>query len=422
MEVDHILRVQDLCGRRFVETREEAFTFARRLNFAVASSAGLSLAQTGQRTRPPERWARFLCFPRKFLGAGEICAYMLRSRRRWPVGSHSHQTREARGPRRWRGGPAGRRTRCESVESAICWLGEATDPGPLGGKAANLDRLTRLGFPVPPGFCLTTAGYRRYIDAHRLGDRVTALAAALPDESARQELASLTRAYPLPPDLGAALGEAVRALTSTAHSGTLLAVRSSAVGEDAAAASFAGQHESVLGVRADGVADAVTTCWASLWSPRAVAYRLRHRLGFATAAMAVVVQGMISADASAVVFTRDPVSGRDDRILINATWGLGEAIVSGAVTPDTIILDKANLQVLAAVAGDKSVRLIAREEGGTAEVAVESRGLALSEEAVIALGEVVRQVERAFGEPVDVEATLLGGQWYLVQARPITTQ
>ena len=131
---------------------------------------------------------------------------------------------------------------------------------------------------------------------------------------------------------------------------------------------------------------------------------------------------MISADASAVVFTRDPVSGRDDRILINATWGLGEAIVSGAVTPDTIILDKANLQVLAAVAGDKSVRLIAREEGGTAEVAVESRGLALSEEAVIALGEVVRQVERAFGEPVDVEATLLGGQWYLVQARPITTQ
>ena len=158
------------------------------------------------------------------------------------------------------------------MESAICWLGEATDPGPLGGKAANLDRLTRLGFPVPPGFCLTTAGYRRYIDAHRLGDRVTALAAALPDESARQELASLTRAYPLPPDLGAALGEAVRALTSTAHSGTLLAVRSSAVGEDAAAASFAGQHESVLGVRADGVADAVTTCWASLWSPRAVAY------------------------------------------------------------------------------------------------------------------------------------------------------
>ncbi len=308
------------------------------------------------------------------------------------------------------------------MESAICWLGEATDPGPLGGKGANLDRLIRLGFPVPRGFCLTTAAYWRYIDAHRLGDRVTSLAAALPDESARQELASLARAYSLPHDLDASLQEAVSVLTSPADPGTLMAVRSSAVGEDAAAASFAGQHESVLGVPAAGVTDAVTTCWASLWSPRAVAYRLRRGMSFATAAMAVVVQGMISADASAVVFTKDPVSGRDDRILINATWGLGETIVSGAVTPDTIILDKASLQVLAAVAGDKGVRIVTREEGGTAEVAVESRGLVLSETAVAALGELVRRVEQAFGQPMDVEATFLAGHWYLVQARPITTR
>src|SRR3989304_6574691 len=101
---------------------------------------------------------------------------------------------------------------------------------------------------------------------------------------------------------------------------------------------------------------------------------------------------MIAADASAVVFTRDPVSGRDDRILINATWGLGEAIVSGAVTPDTIILDKANLQVLAAVAGDKSVRLIAREEGGTAEGAVGSRGVGLGGGGGIGVGGGVRPV------------------------------
>lgn len=308
------------------------------------------------------------------------------------------------------------------MESAICWLGEAIDPEPLGGKGANLDRLTRLGFPVPRGFCLTTAAYHRYIDAYGLGGRVAALAAALPAESARQELASLARAFPFPPDLDAAIGEAVDLLTSSPDPVDLLAVRSSAVGEDTAAASFAGQHESVLGVRAPRVFDAIGTCWASLWSPRAVAYRLRRGLGFANAAMAVVVQGMVPAEASAVVFTRDPVSGREDRILVNATWGLGEAIVSGAVTPDTLILDKASLQVLAAVAGDKRVRVVPREEGGTAEVAVESRGLALDEGAIAALGEMVRRVERAFGEPVDVEATLLGGQWYLVQVRPITTR
>ncbi len=305
----------------------------------------------------------------------------------------------------------------------IHWPGEeASHPAALGGKAAGLDRLARLGLPSPPGFCLTTTAYRRYVGAHDLDPRIRGLCAALPDESARRELAALALAYPLPEDLTHALRAGLLRLATQSSLGTLLAVRSSAVGEDAAGASFAGQHESVLGVPLDGVEAAIRTCWASLWSQRAVAYRLRRNLGFDSAAMAVVVQALVPAEASAVAFTRNPVTGRDDEILVNATWGLGEAIVSGEITPDTIVLDKSTLQVRLAQPGDKAVRVVVREGGGTATVASDGRGLALDERSLTTLGELCLRVERAFGEPVDVEAASAGGQWYLLQARPITTK
>jgi pyruvate,water dikinase len=305
----------------------------------------------------------------------------------------------------------------------IYWLGEGSgDPWLLGGKAANLDRLARLGVRTPPGFCLTTDAYRRYLEAYGLESRIAALCAALPDESARRDLASLASTHPLPEDLRGELEEALKTLAMRLPRTALLAVRSSAVGEDAAAASFAGQHESMLGVRFDGVESGIRTCWASLWSARAVAYRLHRHLGLEGAAMAVVVQALVPAEASAVAFTRNPVTGRDDEILLNAAWGLGEAIVSGDVTPDEIVLDKATLRVRFAQPGEKRFRVVARVGGGTETVATTEEGLALDEEALRALGELCREVERAFGEPVDIEAASAGGQWYLVQARPITTK
>lgn len=304
----------------------------------------------------------------------------------------------------------------------IQWLGDGpSDPARLGGKGASLDRLARHGAPIPPGFCLTTEAYRIYVEAHGLGGRMAELAARLPDEAARRELASLAGAHPLPEEVAGTLRTGLLMLSARVPLGGLLAVRSSAVGEDASDASFAGQHESVLGVPFHEVEPAVRACWASLWSPRAMAYRLRRRLGFADAAMAVVVQALVPADASAVAFTRNPVTGADE-ILINATWGLGEAIVSGAVTPDEIVLDKGTLRVRKAQAGRKAVRIVPREGGGTVAVTVTGSGLALDEAALASLGALCRQVEEAFGEPVDVEAAYAGGRWYLVQARPITTR
>ncbi len=304
----------------------------------------------------------------------------------------------------------------------IHWFGEGSShPSSLGGKGSGLDRLARLGFPVPPGFCLTTTAYHRYLSVHTLGPRIEELSSRLPDESARQELAALAHTFEFPPDLAETIRMGLETLAQQEPPVKLLAVRSSAVGEDAETASFAGAHESALGVPGDRAEEAIRSCWASLWSARAVAYRVRKRLGFVDAAMAVVVQALVPAEVSAVVFTRNPISGQDDEILINATWGLGEAIVSGAVTPDTIVLDKASLRVRHVVPGEKTLQFVVQDGGGTTTIPTAGGGLALDEQALTSLAELCHRVERGFGAAVDVEAAFAGGQWYLLQARPITT-
>jgi pyruvate,water dikinase len=304
----------------------------------------------------------------------------------------------------------------------IHWFGQTSPQSTsLGGKGAGLDRLARLGFPIPPGFCLATTAYERYFDLHGLDARVTELSHRLPDESARQELAGLAHSYPLPSEVADLLRQGIETLTQRSEAPTTLAVRSSSVGEDARAASFAGAHETILGVPGDRIEGAVRSCWASLWSARAVAYRIRKRLGFDNPAMAVVVQTLVPAEVSAVVFTRNPVSGKDDEILINATWGLGETIVSGAVTPDTVVLNKATLRVRHIENGDKTLQVIPNDSGGTTTVPTTKEGLALDQHALDTLGQLCRSVEQAFGEPIDIEAAFAHGQWYLLQARPITT-
>jgi len=288
----------------------------------------------------------------------------------------------------------------------VYWLGRGNaDPKLLGGKALGLDRLLRLGLPSPSGFCVTTAAYARYLDAAGLRGTIDALTSQLPALAARERLAALSTQHPFPADLHAAVADAAAALSGSDPS-LALAVRSSAAGEDAAAASYAGQHATILGVTAAGLETAIRTCWASLWSERAVAYRLSRRLGFADALMAVVVQPVLPAESAAVVFTKHPVTGAADQIVINAAQGLGEAIVSGDITPHTIILDKATLAVRDLVPGDDPSWF---------------PDPALAHHALQTLGELAVRVEALLGAPVDLEAAYAFGQWHLLQARPITT-
>lgn len=301
----------------------------------------------------------------------------------------------------------------------IEWLGELRGTGAsAGGKAASLDRLARLGFLVPPGFCVTTSAFRDHLAAVATRGPLAEALEALPDEDARAIVTHLVRDTPAPPLVCDALLAALERLTVAGEMS--LAVRSSAIGEDGTAASYAGLHATELGLAASDVEPAIRRCWASLWSAPALAYRQRRSLPFDGAAMAVVVQALVPADAAAVVFTRHPVTGRDDQLVINAMRGLGEPMVSGIATPDTYVVRKATGGVIEFVAGGAGERLVATDDG-VARVDDPSDAQALSEGILRSLVTLSLEVEKAFGAPVDIEAAFARDRWYLLQARPITT-
>lgn len=262
------------------------------------------------------------------------------------------------------------------------------DVGRAGGKGHSLARTAAAGLPVPPGFVVTTDAYRRL---HPVGTRSDPLF-----------VERFTLQY-------RALGERP------------VAVRSSATGEDGADASFAGQQETVLGVSGlDAVLSAVERCWASLHTARAKAYRAKQGVDEAglAMAMAVVVQELVPAEVSGVLFTRDPLDPIGQRMLAEASWGLGEAVVSGRVTPDRFHLDRTSGVVLDRQRGAKDVRITAAGEEPVPEA---DRGrFCLDDVALAHLAELGRRVEEFYQEPRDIEWAFAGGRLYLLQARPIT--
>lgn len=285
------------------------------------------------------------------------------------------------------------------------WLGAAEAlakdwDGLLGGKGAGLERLLRMGAPTPQGFCLTTEAFRHHLRTGSHAAEASAAIRALPAHDARQTLTRLLTDAPLEDGLAADLNTGLKRL-AVAHGGTeaRFAVRSSALGEDGGAASFAGVHETELELAPEEVPRAIRRCWASLWSDRALKYRAAHGLPM-DGAMAVVVQVLIPADAAAVVFTRHPVTRREDQVLVNAVRGLGESLVSGTVTPDEIVVDKITLRTLAFVPGQA--------------------GTVLNDQQVRELTAISLDLEEKFGRPIDIEAAHAGGQWHILQARPIT--
>ena len=233
--------------------------------------------------------------------------------------------------------------------------------------------MLRAGLPVPGGFVVTTAAYRAFVAAAGLTPLIEAQwqaidpAVAASFERASAQIRQAFAAAPLPDELAAPILAAYAALGMD----TPVAVRSSATAEDLPDASFAGQQDTYLNITGDmALLDAVRRCWGSLWTARAMAYRHRQGIAPAEVSLAVVVQEMAPADAAGVMFTVNPVTGATDEMVINATWGLGEALVSGRVTPDTIIASKDDGRIMDLALGDKAV-MTATVAGGTEEVAVE---------------------------------------------------
>ncbi|MFY9633693.1 MAG: PEP/pyruvate-binding domain-containing protein [Cellulosimicrobium cellulans] len=281
----------------------------------------------------------------------------------------------------------------------------------VGGKALNLGRLVAADFPVPPGFCLTTAGYRisapaeldaiaTRLDGAGLDGAGLAGAAVLSDGD-RDDLARRAReavaAAPVPPAVDAAVRDVYAAM-----GGGPVAVRSSATAEDLPFASFAGQQDSFMDVAgADAVVDAVRRCWASLWTDRAVAYRTTNGISQREVGLAVVIQHMVHARTAGVLFTANPVTGTRTETVIDAAPGPGQAVVSGAVNPDHFVVDTA------------SGRLLQQPDG----TAPSLTGAQLRE--LASLGDAA---QRLLGAPQDVEWVIdAGGKAWLTQSRPVTT-
>jgi pyruvate,water dikinase len=293
------------------------------------------------------------------------------------------------------------------------------DAPEFGGKSANLGELLTAGVSVPSGFAIAAGAYREFVRDTGL-DGTIAAALGRSDDEASKAIGETMRFAPLPEALRIELAARYAELGEPP-----VAVRSSALGEDGAAATFAGQQESFLWVRgAEHVYDAVRDCWASLYTPRAIAYR--RRLGATGEAMGVTVQEMVDARVSGVLFTCNPVSGDPSMVAVNASWGLGIAVVGGETTPDDYLVSKVTGEIVRRTVSSKQVEYVPDAAGrGTLrlEVPADRREQpCLDDRQLAALVEVGCRVERHFGSHQDVEwAIARDGALLVLQARPVTS-
>jgi pyruvate,water dikinase len=295
----------------------------------------------------------------------------------------------------------------------------------VGGKGASLARMAAAGLPVPPGFHITTDAYRRYVNENHPGDRILSAAAQAQVndlatlDRASEQIQSLIAQGTIPGDIA----EMIRRWYGELGADAPVAVRSSATAEDLPGMSFAGQLESYLNVRGgDEVIHAVKRCWASLWTGRAIGYRERQGIRPEDVSMAVVVQQLVSAEVAGVVFTANPVTGALDELMIDAAWGLGEAIVSGRVTPDTIVINKQTGAIASQEIASKEVMTVRSHEGTREEpVPVDKRKRAALETAQAAeLARLGVKIEQLYGQAMDIEWAICDGRIFIVQARPVT--
>ncbi|GAC1368125.1 MAG: PEP/pyruvate-binding domain-containing protein [Ktedonobacteraceae bacterium] len=296
----------------------------------------------------------------------------------------------------------------------------------VGGKGASLARMAAAGLPVPPGFHITTGAYRRFVTRNGLQEKIlAAVAPARVDQPATLDEAAhlvsdLFAQGVMPDDIAQAISEAY---TGMGGGDQAVAVRSSATAEDLPEMSFAGQQETYLNMRGTAlVLDAVKRCWASLWTARAIGYRAQHNIAPAEVSLAVVVQELVAADAAGILFTAHPLTGVRDQAMINAAWGLGEAIVGGQVTPDMLVVEKASGKIIEQEIATKQVMTV-RTATGTHEepVPAEKRAAAVLTPAQASeLTQMGMHIEQLYGQPMDIEWALQNGLIFVLQARPIT--
>lgn len=306
----------------------------------------------------------------------------------------------------------------------------------VGGKNASLGELIAAGVRVPPGFAATTEFYRTLLEHNDLTDAVASRTAGLATadearvEAISDELREQIRSATIPPALESAVRDAWTDLAARSNVDELrVAVRSSATAEDLPDASFAGQHDTYLNVvGADRVLERIRDCMASLFTPRAITYRTENGIDHTDVAISVGVQRMVDARVSGVLFTLNPANGDRSKVRIEANWGLGEAVVSGAVTPDSYLVDKPTYTVVERTIAEKTEMMVPADDGvETVPVPADDRSEpCLDDSALEELTKIGKQLEQHFGAPQDVEWVLdaslsIPENIFVVQSRPETT-
>ena len=301
------------------------------------------------------------------------------------------------------------------------------DLAKVGGKGANLGEMTRAGFPVPGGFCVTTLAFRAFLEG--AGDTATLfsrLSAIHPEDTEAvrrvgKEVRSQLGQAPIPGPVASAVEAAWRDV-GTEH---FYAVRSSATAEDLPGASFAGQQDTYLNTRGkDELLEKVRDCWVSLFTDRAITYRARNGFDHRKVLLSVVVQRMVSPDVSGILFTADPIDGRRHIISIDSGFGLGEALVSGLVSADLYKVDKRTNSLVEKKIAEKKLAIWPLPDGGTRQEPLppeKQTAPSLTDEQAKALAKLGARIEAHYQKPQDIEWCLEHGQFYVVQSRPITT-
>ena len=310
----------------------------------------------------------------------------------------------------------------------VRWLEDVRndDVGSVGGKGASLGELTAAGLPVPPGFVVAADSYRSFIEDTGIDEELFEAVDVDPEDSAAlAEAESRAQKLILNTELPKQLREEITAAYNGLDDGdAFVAVRSSATAEDLPDASFAGQQETFLNITGEDLLDRVRRCWASLFTQRAIYYREEQGFEHSRVDIAVVVQRMVDAEKSGVMFTSHPSTG-DLQLIIEAAWGLGEGVVSGSVSPDNYVVDRQNSEIEEITLAEKKSMYVKDPDTGETverEVPEERReARVIDEEEIFRLMELGERVEDHYDTPQDVEWAIFGGEVYMLQSRPITT-
>jgi len=314
------------------------------------------------------------------------------------------------------------------ILSRLCFMGlilkfeeiGKDDVSIAGGKGASLGEMTQAGIPVPSGFIIAASAFDQFLLATDINVEIDAalvevnIGAMHTIEDASEVIRSLIVNATMPESIVSEIEQAFSELEFD-----LVAVRSSATAEDGVSEAWAGQLDTFLNTTHQDLIENVQKCWASLFTPRAIFYRFEQGLDTTDISVAVVIQKMVQSEVSGVAFSVHPVTQDRNQLIIEAGWGLGEAIVSGSITPDSYVLTKDNWQILDVNVSEQEKMV---GHGGWTEVSIEKRGAQkLTSEQIIELGKLVAKIEVHYGFPVDVEWALEDGVFYITQSRPITT-